>query len=191
MFLLTPCQRLYHWFYNACRTTLTASKRDVINLVPRRAGKKHDYQAYLKLKKEEVGPVIKRRYREYKNTLSDGEEPMAFIKFQTNVAQELLAGEDESVKRQVAAYIEEESTPAAASETKLIEYVSMTIYRANITHYTRWQCPGHGAADAADRSPRARKSNRLEGHCFSRRVAPGTSTVFYGRVSLFILPFEH
>ena len=101
---------------------------EVLDLVPgrRQMGKMHDFQAYLKLKKEELQPIIAERYATHKETcLEEDEKPMPFIKFQTKVAQELFAAECQEVKDEVEAFKELKSREARDSTEEITEYVSI------------------------------------------------------------------
>ena len=82
------------------------TKPETLDLTSRRPGKLQSFQAYLKLKKDDVQPIISTRYQQHKDSLLPGEKPQAFIKFQTQVAKELLAAESHEVKLQVEAYRE-------------------------------------------------------------------------------------
>lgn len=97
---------MYNWYYGATHGTTSSqlSADSILDLTPRRSGKLHDYQAYLKLKKETLGPLIQAQYKEYRDGLPEGDEGDAFIKFQTDVARKLLAEESDEVKAEVEAF---------------------------------------------------------------------------------------
>ncbi|KAI0747754.1 hypothetical protein C8Q80DRAFT_1270224 [Daedaleopsis nitida] len=98
-------RRLYNWFYCMLRNTMpTSNSEGILDLTPKRSGKLLNYQAYLKVKKDELAPIIQSRYKDYKDSLAVGEEAVAFIKFQGDVAKELLAQETDEVKTEVEAF---------------------------------------------------------------------------------------
>ena len=94
----------------------SSSKPETLDLTSKRSGKLQDFQAYLKMKKSEVGPIISERYQKHKSSLKPGERAQPFIKFQAQVAKELLAAEPHDVRLQVDAYRELEKSQLLTPE---------------------------------------------------------------------------
>ena len=118
-------QRLYEWFYNNCRTSESSvSKTEFLDLAPKRTQKLLDYQAYLRLHKEKLAPIVSSRYEAYKQGLGPDETPDAFIKFQAAVAKELLEEEPEDVRAAVEAY--RNQGEAEPDEDEISRYVHLT-----------------------------------------------------------------
>ncbi|KAI9064964.1 hypothetical protein FKP32DRAFT_1568829 [Trametes sanguinea] len=96
-------KRLRNWFYNHARG---APSRRVLNLAKKKRGHLHAYQAYVKIFKDRVMPIINEAYATYRNSLDPDVEPEPEITFLAKKAKELYEQEDEDVRKKVEEYRE-------------------------------------------------------------------------------------
>ncbi|KAI0743719.1 hypothetical protein C8Q80DRAFT_1272367 [Daedaleopsis nitida] len=137
--------RLYNWFYNATQETKTVGSSDsILNLTPKRSGKLHDYQAYLKYKKDELTPIIRECYAAYLKETSTSDKANAFIKSQSDVAKKLLEEESDEVRVEVEVLREkaDETPPLTVEQIKSAPRRlprSLTIVLEEIEKQTGWK----------------------------------------------------